>query len=592
MKVGPIFFESIHTEKIPKRNHYSSSQESGMRYWLFPVIIFCLLSLLAFRLGFLQIIQGEYYRSLSDSNRIRNTVIHAPRGVIFDRNGKPLVINTPGYREVVNGKTKLLDSASALTLLANNDTHLEIDSLRQYPCKDACAHVVGYVGQISPTDIKNPLYSTYKATDIIGKMGIESYYESVLKGIDGAKLTEVDASGKNLRVLGETDPIPGQNITLTLDEDTQQSVARAMKDVAKGAAIVSTPKGEILALFSQPSFDTNLFTMGKTYSPNPGDKYQAVEQIITDTSSPLLDRAISGTYPPGSTFKLVTAAAGLQNNIIDSNFTIKDTGVLKVGDFSFANWYFTQYGKTDGDVNVVKAIQRSNDIFFYTVGEMVGVDRLSGFAKEFGSGAPLGLDLPGEASGLLPTKEWKEKVIGDKWYLGDDYHYGIGQGYLLTTPLQVNMWTQAIANAGILYQPRLLKNTASASNSPIRKNLLTENNYELIRQGMIEACSTGGVAWPFFDFKVKNANLKIDEKDFYTPANATASGEVGVRVACKTGTAQHGDDKTLPHAWITLFAPAYNPQIIVTVLAEDSGEGSNIAGPIAKQILEDYFGKK
>ncbi|HYK08187.1 MAG TPA: penicillin-binding transpeptidase domain-containing protein [Candidatus Eisenbacteria bacterium] len=591
MKVGPVFFESIHSEKIPKRNHYYPNNESSVRYWLFPLIIIGLLGLLAVRLGFLQILRGDYYRTLSDSNRIRNTVIHAPRGVIFDRFGKPLVINTPGYREVVNGKTKLIDSTDAISHLAKNDTHLEIDSLRQYPCQDACAHVVGYVGQISPEDIKNPLYSSYKATDVIGKMGIESYYEPVLKGIDGAKLTEVDATGKTLRVLGQTDPLPGQNITLTVDMQLQEAVATAMKDVKKGAAIVSTPQGEILALFSSPSFDPNLFTMGKTYSPSSGDLYKSVEQIISDAASPLLDRAISGTYPPGSTFKLVTAAAGLQNNIIDSSFSIKDTGVLKVGDFSFANWYFTQYGKTDGDVNVVKAIQRSNDIFFYTVGQMVGVDRLSGFAKEFGLGSPLGLDLPGEASGLLPTKEWKEKVIGDKWYLGDDYHYGIGQGYLLTTPLQVNMWTQAIANAGVLYQPRLLKNTANTVSSPIRKNLLTKNTYELLREGMIDACSTGGVAWPFFQFKVTNEKLKIDEKDFYTPENATGSAEVGVRVACKTGTAQHGDDTTLPHAWITLFAPAYNPQVVVTVLAESSGEGSNIAGPIAKQILEKYFEK-
>lgn len=594
MKVGPVFFESIHSEKIPKRSHYSGENESGVRYFLFPVIIFGLLGLLALRLGFLQIVKGDYYRGLSDSNRIRNTVIHAPRGVIFDRNGKPLVINTPGYREVLDGKTKLIDGQDAISRLVNNDTHLEIDSLRQYPCKDACAHVVGYVGQISPADLKNPLYSSYKATDLLGKMGIESYYEPVLKGIDGAKLTEVDATGKNLRVLGQTDPVPGQNITLTLDMQLQQAVAIAMKDIKKGAAIVSTPQGEILALFSSPSFDPNLFTMGKKYNPSP-DTDQSVEQIITDSASPLLDRAISGTYPPGSTFKLVTAAAGLQNNLITSNFTVKDTGVLKVGDFSFANWYFTQYGRTDGDVNVVKAIQRSNDIFFYTVGQMVGVDRLSGFAKQFGSGTPLGLDLPGEAAGLLPTKEWKEKVVGDKWYLGDDYHYGIGQGYLLTTPLQVNMWTQAIANAGKLYKPRLLKNTANTVSSPIESNLLTKGNYELIRQGMIEACQTGGVAWPLFNFKINPSTgsgekIKVDGKDFFTPENATSSAQIGVSVACKTGTAQHGDDNTLPHAWITLFAPAYNPQVVVTVLAESSGEGSNIAGPIAKKILEGYFG--
>lgn len=590
MKVGPLFLDSIHSEKIPKRHSFGGNFESGIRYWLFPVILFVFFGLLLVRLFFLQIIQGNYYHNLSDSNRIRTTPIHAPRGVIFDRNGNPLVINSPGYREVIDGKTKLLDSQTALDLLTKGDAKLEIDSLRQYPCKDACAHVIGYVGQISPNELKDPFFQQYKATDLLGKMGIEGYYESVLKGVDGAKLTEVDATGKSLRVLGETDPIPGQNITLTLDENLQKALAAAMKDVKKGAAIVSSPKGEILALYSQPSFDPNLFTMGKSYTPDVASHYQSIEQIITDsTYQPVLNRAISGTYPPGSTFKLLTAAAGLQNEIITSEFTVEDTGILKVGNFSFANWFYTQNGGTDGQVNVVKAIKRSNDIFFYKLGQMVGVDKLSGFAKLFGLGSPLGIDLPGEASGLLPTKEWKEKAIGDKWYLGDDYHYGIGQGYLLTTPLQVNMWTQAIANGGTLYLPHLLK-----SQNPLVKQsgLLTSQNTSLIHEGMVEACSTGGVAWPLFNFQVDNPSLVADGKNITT---GDASGSATLKhivVACKTGTAQHGDETTLPHAWITLFAPAYNPQIIVTILAEDSGEGSNVAGPIAKKILENYFGKK
>lgn len=586
MKVGPLFFDYLHTEKIPHR-HYTSDDRIRIRYWLLPVLLFLFFGLLMCRLIFLQIIQGSYYNQLSDSNRIRSIPIHAPRGVIFDRNGTPLVINAPGYREIVDGKTKFLSADAAISLLATGK-QLEIDSLRKYPCAAACTHVVGYVGQISPNDLKNPFYAGYQQSDVVGKMGIEQFYEPLLKGIDGAKLIEVDATGKQIRVLGQTDPVPGHDITLTIDEKLQEIVAQAMSGVAKGAAIVSKPDGEILALYSAPSFDPNLFTMGKDYVASPGATYQSVSQILLDgNKQPLLDRAISGTYPPGSTFKLVVAAAALQNNIIDKNFSIDDPGILKVGNFSFANWFFTDYGRTDGTVDVVKAIQRSNDIFFYKIGQMVGVDRLSGFAKEFGLGSPLGIDLQGEASGLLPTKEWKLKAIGEQWYLGDDYHYGIGQGYLLTTPLQVNMWTQVIANAGSLYLPHILKSMQEMVKAD---HLLTPENTDLIREGMIEACDTGGVAWPIFNFAVDNPSLAVDGKNITEIASGSATAK-HVVVACKTGTAQHGSDTTLPDAWITAFAPAYNPQIIVTVLSEDSGEGSNVAGPILKQILEKYFGK-
>jgi penicillin-binding protein 2 len=308
--------------------------------------------------------------------------------------------------------------------------------------------------------------------------------------------------------------------------------------------------------------------MGEGYPVGVDSAYKSISQILLDQENqPLLNRAISGTYPPGSTFKLVTAAAGLEDKIIHKNFVIEDTGIFSVGSFSFSNWYSTQYGKTDGEVNVVKAIQRSNDIFFYKLAELVGVDKLSSFAEKFGLGKKLGIDLGGEQSGTVPTQEWKKKVIGENWYLGDTYHYGIGQGFLLTTPLQVNAWTQAIANGGILYKPHLLLNTKY---SILNTKFLSTETISLIKEGMIGACSTGGIAWPLFDFKVKGKPISI---------------------ACKTGTAQHGGEETMPHAWITLFAPSDNPQIIVTVLSESSGEGSNVAAPIAKKILEEWFGR-
>ena len=474
--------------------------------------------------------------------------------------------------------------------MASGKTDLEVDSLRFYPKKDTLSHVLGYTGQIAKEELNLGEFANYNSGDLIGKSGIEKEYEKNLRGIDGKELIEVDALGKKVRTLGLTDPMPGQNITLTIDAKLQQAVFDALKDVKKGAVIVSSLKGEILSLVSKPSFDSNLFTMGENYEATDS-AYKNISSLLLDSENqPFLNRAISGVYPPGSTFKLITAAAALENKIVDENFTVEDDGVINVGAFSFSNWFFTQYGKTEGAVNVVKAIKRSNDIFFYKLAEKVGVDKLAETARKFGLGQKTGIDLDGEVSGLVPDPEWKKKAIGESWYLGDVYHYGIGQGYLLTTPLQVNMFTQAVANKGTLYEPHLLKN----SKFEIRNSkLLSEKTFSLIREGMIESCSTGGVAWPLFELKTQNSKLKIDGKNFFEVSGSSGSADMRqVSVACKTGTAQHGGETTLPHAWITLFAPAYDPQIIITVLVESSGEGSNVAAPVAKDILKYWFEKQ
>jgi penicillin-binding protein 2 len=593
VKIGPAFGDFVRLEKSQKHPG-NFGRNCSVRGYILPVLLIAGVMLITSRLFFLQVIRGNNYRALSDTNRTRTIPIYAPRGIIFDRNGTQLVFNVPGFREVPvhtssgENKTKLISKDDALKLLSEGKTDLETDSLRNYPYSDAISHVLGYIGQISENELKRKEFSGYTGGDLIGKIGIEREYENLLKGINGKELVEVDSMGRAVRKLGQTDPISGKNISLTLDAALQKAAFDAVCDIKKGAVIVSNPKGEILALISKPSFDPNLFTMGEGYVASQGAEYRNISQVLLDSDGqPLLNRAIGGTYPPGSTFKLVVAAAGLEDKIIDSKFTIEDTGILRLGDFSFSNWYFTQYGRTDGEVNVVKAIQRSNDIFFYKLAEMVGVDKLSQFAGKFGLGKKLGIDLQGELEGTVPTREWKKSAIGEQWYLGDTYHYGIGQGFLLTTPLQVNAWTQAIANGGTLYHPHLL---LGMRNSVLNSNILSSGNVSLIKTGMVEACSPGGVAWPLFDFKVP-ASAKAS-----TFANASADRSAGkegkpVSIACKTGTAQHGGEETLPHAWITLFAPADNPQIIVTVLSESSGEGSNVAAPIAKKILEEWFGR-
>lgn len=597
MKPGFAFGDHIKTEKIKRHRYHEDAKPLSIRWYLLPLLLILVGGVLFFNLFATQIIQGNYYQLLSDSNRVRSQVIPAERGVIFDRNGTPLVYNMPGFRLVHHctpGDTQKcttthLSHDAALALLTKGAKNIQVDSLRQYPYKDELSHVLGYIGQISQDELSSGQYAGYQSDAWVGQSGIEREYEQELHGQNGQTLIEVNAMGQKVRSLGQTDPVAGQNITLTIDLKLQQAVYAAAKGMQKGAIIVSKPDGEILAMVAKPSYDPNLFTLDNTYKVATDSSYQSIASVLTDgQNQPLLDRAIGGIYPPGSTFKIVAAAAGLQQHIIDENYTVEDTGILKVGDFSFANWYYTDYGRKEPrPLTVVGALARSNDIFFYKLAEKISVDKLSAFAGQMGIGEALGIDLGGESAGVLPTTQWKKKAIGQDWYLGDTYHYGIGQGYLLTTPLQVNAWTQVVANGGTLFVPHLLM-----TKSPVVKaqNILDEKNISLIRQGMIDACSTGGVAWPLFNFAVKNPKLSIDGKNIMPAASASADYR-HVVVACKTGTAQHGGDTTLPHAWITLFAPAYNPQIVVTVLKESAGEGSNEAGPIAKEILDAYFGK-
>ncbi|MCL4387066.1 penicillin-binding transpeptidase domain-containing protein, partial [Patescibacteria group bacterium] len=577
VKTGVAFPDYISTEKIRKRNRNFEGKIYSFRGFFLIVCLVLAVGAILIKLFYLQVIEGAYFRYLADNNRTKTVVVHAARGIIFDRKGVPLVYNVPGFRKVVDGKTTLINKDEAISLIAKGEQNLEVDSLREYPFKEAMAHVVGYIGQISKEELEDPKFSEDRGGDIIGKIGIERQYEDRLKGVDEKQLMEVNSVGKIVRKLGQTDPIPGENIRLTVSADVQSAAYESMKKIKKGAVIVSSPKGEILALYSSPSFDPNLFTLGKTYRTASDSAYPALEDVLLDTNyQPLLNRAISGTYPPGSTFKLIVAAGGLEDKIIDENWEVEDTGVIKIGEFSFANWFYTGYGKTDGSVGVVKGIKRSNDIFFYKLGDKMGANEMAKWSKKFGIGKPLGIDLEEEASGLVPTMEWKKENIGEPWYLGDNFHYGIGQGYLLTTPLQVNAWTQAIANAGILYQPHLLLDQKPRI---AEKKFLSQKTVELVRQGMIEACEVGGVAWPLFDYKVKNKNLSIDGRNFLEAPQATTSAGFKdyrkVSIACKTGTAQHGGEQTMPHSWITLFAPAYKPEIVVTVLAEESVKGLN-----------------
>lgn len=591
MKIGAAFGDHIKTEKRIKK-HYDFNSSRKMRPQILLVILFIFSGIIILRLMNIQIVFGSYYRTLSDSNRTKTITLYPERGVIFDRNGIPLVFNNPNFEKKEGNDTEQISREQAIDLFANKEGSLNIKSQRYYPERDSMSHILGYVGQISKEALSMSEYGDYTAEEIIGKSGIEQYYDKQLRGIKGKELIEVDAMGEKVRTLGSTDPIPGKNLTLAIDRRLQQVAYDALPKDKKGVVIVSKLNGEILSMVSKPSFDANLFTMDN-FNISSSSTYKTISDILNDNENqPLMNRAISGTYPPGSTFKLITAAAGLEQKIIDANYKVEDTGVLRVGEFSFGNWYYLEQGKKDGLVDVIKGIGRSNDIFFYKLAEKITVDKLSNSASKFGVGKQLGIDLPGEAKGVLPTKKWKKDEIGEPWYLGDTFHYGIGQGFLLSTPLQVNAWTQVVANGGILYKPHLLKN---AESTILTEKFLSDETINLIRRGMIMSCTPDGVAWPLYDFKVKNSKLKIDDKNYLeakVSSNSAALKDYAkVNIACKTGTAQHGGEETLPHAWITLYAPAYDPQIVVTVLVESAGQGSNVAAPVAKKVLEDWFSR-
>ncbi len=520
-----------------------------------------------------QVLEGAYYRDLSNGNRVREVFLPAPRGIIYDRNGKPLVSNIPAYRLVrctdqgrkCEADTISRDQAIDFQTSSQNSSEkvdLVVDSSREYLEREATAHALGYVSEISAQELTdNP---EYVPGDKIGRGGIEESYEVPLRGERGKELVEVDALGRRLKVLSAVLPKPGNNLKLGLDINLQKTAYEAIKEKSEGAAIIATnPKtGEVLAVASNPSFDPNIFT---DFSIDSSERNRVINSLFSDSSRPLFDRAISGTYPPGSTFKVITSTAGLENKKIDEDFTIEDTGIIVIGPYKFANWKFLHDGGTQGVLNVVGALKVSNDIFFYKLGEKVGLDGLVSWMQKYGLARKTGIDLPGEMSGVVPTKDWRSK-FAPEWYLGDTFHLAIGQGKLLVTPVQINAWTNVVANGGKLCKPHVVQGVSDCSDLGISKKTLG-----LIKEGLIEACSAGGTAYPLFNFK--------DPKD----------KDKTIQIACKTGTAEIGDLDNKTHAWLTAYAPANNPEISVTVLVEKGGEGSDTAAPIVKDVLTKYF---
>lgn len=479
-----------------------------LRYLL--VLVFALFVSRAF---FLTVIMRGYYSNLASGNRIKVLDLPAARGVILDRTGKMIASNIQVGEEVV----------------------------RHYPDGEVVASIVGYI------------------SDRKGVAGLEKQYEESLRGKPGERVIEETAVGKEVKEVKMTEPTPGRELTLSLDLPLQKAAYWSLKDgLSKngksGSVVISKTTGEVLALVSLPSFDPNLFiASGKRGAE--GGMYADAKAVVNDAQKqPLFNRAISGSFAPGSVFKLLTAFAGLQEGVIDENDLISDSGEIVIGNYRYGNWYFDKYGKTEGQINVTRALARSNDIFFYKLGEKIGVDSLVDWSTKLGMGQKTGIDLSAEASGLMPSPLWMEKEKGNRWFLGNTYHLSIGQGDLLATPLQINRLTATIAT-GKKCRPTLLK----LEKVECEDLGLSDEARKVVLTGMKQACSPGGTAFQFFDLKGK--------------------------ILCKTGTAQHGGEKDKPHAWFTSIVPG---DIVVTVMVESGGEGSEVAAPIARKLV-DYL---
>ncbi len=522
--------------------------KSSFRIAIASVISIVVFFLLFLRLFNLQIINGAEYRKLADGNRVQIKLIHAPRGVIYDRNNKILARNDPGFRL----KNTFLSRDDALKLdisAGENYKDLEIDTVRVYPFNEKTAHVLGYVSEISAEELKQLPFSGYKPGDKIGRGGVEEFYEKYLKGIDGGEIIEVDAKGQKLRTLRRVEAIPGKNLMLTIDIDLQEVVFKHLTETVKksgsccGASLVMDPQtGDILSMVSLPSF-------------NP----QNVESFLQSANYPLLNRVISGRYPPGSTFKIASALAGLSSGKITPQTTFEDTGIINLGPYTFTNWYFTQYGRKEGSVDLVKALKRSNDVYFYRLAQLVGEVNLGNIAKKLGLEKETGIDIPGEEDGLIPDNDWKQKTFHEVWFPGDTLHMSIGQGFVLSTPIQITNLLSFIASDGNVVTPHLQQ-----TNFKKTKDLgFKKADLNLIKKGLAEVTKEGGTAWPFFSFPLDSGG--------------------------KTGTSEYGDPKGRTHAWYSGFAPVDDSKIVVTVLVEGGGEGSSVAAPVAKEIMRWFF---
>lgn len=541
-------------------------------------------SLLIIRVIDLQIVRGAFYRQISEENRQFRLSIPAERGVFLDRFGEPLAMNTRQYVRLTNpdqlySPVEPISASEALINQVTNPLSVSYSLQRQYQRPLSMAHVLGYTSLVNETDLAND--STLGLTDAVGRLGLEQQYDQLLRGRDGYQEFEVNALGEKQAIQREQPPTVGRSLTTTLDPYLSNVAWQAMDGKTGAVVILDAETGEVLTLLSAPSFDSNLFA--STAGTEDQQRTAALQQALADERQLFFNRAVSGQYPPGSIFKLVTAAAGLDKGAFNLETTVDDQGVLTVGEQSFANWYYTQYGRVEGTISLVRAIARSNDIFFYHAAEWTGVDDLVQKARDFGFGKATGIEIPGEKAGLVPDPAWKEQTLGERWFLGNTYHLGIGQGDLLVTPLQLARMVAVFGNDGELCQPTLIGGESRQIAGVNCGSLgLVAENLTAIQEGMIGACSAGGTAFPFFDWNTQRLEqLPTD----LSPAESVRQGIA----ACKTGTAEFGGENELghrrTHAWFGLVVGVN--ELLKPLLTQEPAEQSTFEATESASINED-----
>ncbi len=554
------------------------------------------------QLWYLQVLEGAKLQELSDKNRIRVRPVAAPRGVLFDRNGLPLVDNRPAFtlslipREI-DDPQQVLGRLSVLLKIPYSELHdalgrvagdsltpirvrrgltleevakveewkielpgviVEVEPQRLYPTSRFAAHLLGYVREVNDEQLRQ---GRYHRGDMVGQSGLERLLDQYLRGTDGGERIEVDAMGRPIRVIQHAEPNPGAHVVTTVDRRIQEAAERAMEGHA-GAVVVMDPRnGDVLAMVSTPAFALDQFTgtIGR----------DAWVRLIRDPSHPMLNRAVQSQYAPGSVFKIVVAAAGLQETTLTPADRVYCTGEFHLGHWTFNDWKEGGHGWVD----LHRAIVQSCNVFFYRAGLRIGIDTIARYARAFGLGAATGIDLPGEKFGLIPGPRAGRRAS----YSGDTVNMAIGQGPVLVTPMQIARLMAAVANGGVLFKPRLVQRVERADGHLLYRDPgLVNGNVDL-----------SPMVWAF---------LRRSLLDVVNEGTGAAAHIPGIDIAGKTGTAQtvaHSKaEKGQDHAWFASFAPVQDPQYVVVVMVERGGKGGQVAAPIARQIYNAIFLEK
>jgi penicillin-binding protein 2 len=607
------------------KDHQRELYYFQLRIGIAGIVVLAAFSLLLLRLVYLQIVQYDYYRTKAEDNRISIVPIMPNRGLILDRSGTVLARNYSAYTlEISPGKVadleKTIDELAAIVEIRASDRtrfkRLRIeakgaDSLpirtrltdeevakfavnryrfpgvdiqarlfRQYPLNESASHLVGYIGRINDRDVEriedDGLSANYRGTDHIGKTGLEQSYESELHGITGYEQVEVDSGGRGVRTLSRTSPTSGNNLVLTLDIGLQEVAEQAFGENRGALVAIEPATGGILAFVSMPGFDPNLFVDGIDLA--------SWDLLNTSPDRPMVNRAIAGTYPPGSTFKPYMALAALELGKRTMQQTIYDPGFFQFGNHRFRDDKVGGHGTVD----MYKSLVASCDTYYYMLGNDLGIDNIARYIGQFGFGAKTGIDIEGEATGVLPSQEWKRKRFSkpeqQKWYAGETISIGIGQGYNAYTPLQMAQAMAALANNGVIYRPHLvnyIENIRSGEHTLVEPKVeraltLKTENIEFVKRAL------AGV-------NMEGTGARAFAKAEYTSAGKTGTAQVVALKENEKYDEKRVTERHRDHALFIAFAPLDAPRIALAVVVENAGFGARAAAPIARQVLDYYL---